>query len=108
MGKLLTTEDLAERWQVKKRTINQYRIDGIITPCKGIPAVRFNPDYIEELESVQLDKYSPILRKKHEDEIEQLRLEIQKRDNKIEELQSIISHIQAFTTEKVYSFDKAV
>ena len=50
MDKLLTKKDLSERWQVRERTIDQYREDGIITPIKGIPCIRFNLQYIEKIE----------------------------------------------------------
>lgn len=42
MEKLLTKKDLAERWQVSERTIDQYREDGVIVPIKGMPCIRFN------------------------------------------------------------------
>lgn len=48
--KLLTQEDLAERWQMSIKAIENYRKDGIIVPVKGIKAIRFNPRYIEEIE----------------------------------------------------------
>ncbi len=50
MDKLLTQDDLAERWQVSKKTIEKYRLEGTIKPIEGIPSIRFNPRYIEEIE----------------------------------------------------------
>lgn len=48
--KLLTKKDLATRWQVSERTIDQYREDRIITPVKGIPCIRYNLQYIQQIE----------------------------------------------------------
>ena len=48
--KLLTKKDLAERWQVSERTIDQYRDSGIIVPVKGLPCIRYNEQYIEKIE----------------------------------------------------------
>lgn len=50
MDKLLTKKDLAERWQVDERTIDKYRSEGIITPVKDLPCIRFNLQYIEKIE----------------------------------------------------------
>lgn len=50
MSKLLTKKDLAERWQLDERTIDRYRMDGIIVPVKGLPCVRYNESYIEQIE----------------------------------------------------------
>lgn len=106
MGKLLTKKDLAERWQVSERTIDEYRINGVLNRCQGVPAIRFNPDYIAELENVQLNKYSPFLRRKHELEIEKLQAELQKKDKKIEELKALIAHVQVICTKEIYDLDK--
>lgn len=47
---LLTKKDLAARWQVTERTIDQYRENGIIVPIKNLPCIRFNQQYIEKIE----------------------------------------------------------
>lgn len=73
MSKLLTQQDLADRWQVTKKTIENYRLEGIITPVKGIPAIRFTPEHIAEIEGVKLEKFSPIERKRLENELEELK-----------------------------------
>jgi hypothetical protein len=72
MEKLLTKQDLANRWQVTVRTIENWICDGIITPVKNIPSVRFNPSYIAELEGLKLEKFSPLERKKLERELEEV------------------------------------
>lgn len=48
--KLLTKKDLAERWRLTPQTIDSYLRDGIIVAVKGIPAIRFNLQYIEKIE----------------------------------------------------------
>lgn len=48
--RLFTQEDLAKRWQLSVKAIENYRKEGFIVPIKGIKAIRFNPHYIEEIE----------------------------------------------------------
>lgn len=54
--RLLTEEDLAERWQCSKQTITKAVKKGTLKPCPGLlnevnfKRVRFDPDYIESLE----------------------------------------------------------
>ncbi|WP_427339016.1 helix-turn-helix domain-containing protein [Caloranaerobacter sp. DY30410] len=94
MDKLLTQEDLAKRWQVSKRTIENWRKDGIIQPVKGVPAIRFNPQYIAELEGTKLEKFSPIERRRMERKIEEL-------ENENKRLKSIVSNILSITSEAI-------
>lgn len=86
MRTVLTQQELAERWGVTVKTITEYRQDGILTPIKGIPAIRFSKKYIEELEGVEIEKFSPLERKKLEREIEKLNFENQK-------LRSIVGNV---------------
>ncbi len=72
MNKLLTQQELAERWQVDVSTITNWRKEGVITPAKGIPAIRFTEQHILELEGVKLEKVSPLMYRKLEKEKEQL------------------------------------
>lgn len=78
MDKLLTQRDLAERWQVSVKAIENYRQQGVITPVKGIPSIRFNPQHISELEGTKLEKFSPLERRRMENEIESLKQENEK------------------------------
>ena len=74
--RLLTQKDLAERWQVSVKTIERYREDKVITPCKRLlPTIRFTLQHIEEIEGVELERFSPLERRKMEKEIEKLRKE---------------------------------
>ena len=68
MDKLLTQQDLAERWQVTTETITNWRKEGILQPAKGIPAIRFTEQYILELEGVKMEKISPLQFRRLENE----------------------------------------
>lgn len=72
MKTVLTQEELADRWGVSIKTIREYRLDGIIQPIKGIPAIRFSLEYIQEIEGVKIEKFSPLERKRMENEIQKL------------------------------------
>ena len=72
MEKLLTQQDLAERWQVTTETITNWRKEGVITPAKDIPAIRFTEQHILELEGVKLEKVSPLMYRRLEKEKEEL------------------------------------
>lgn len=71
--KLLTVKDLAKRWQCNEVTIRGYVSDGIIKPCKGVPGVKFHPRHIEKLEGVELERFSPLERRRLEREVEELK-----------------------------------
>jgi len=88
MSRLLTQQDLAQKWQVSVRAIENWRKEGILQPAKGIPAIRFTPEHVAELEGVELKKTSPLQVKRLERELETLR-----REN--EELRGILARILA-------------
>lgn len=71
MEKLLTKQDLADRWQVTVRTIENWVADGIVTPVKNIPTVRFHLNHITEIEGTKFEKFSPIERRRLERELEE-------------------------------------
>ena len=88
---LLTQKDLAERWQVSSNTIERYRQEGIITPCKSLlPTIRFTLQHITEIEGAKPERFSPLERKKMERDIETL-----KREN--EELRRCVANILSLT-----------
>lgn len=91
MDKLLTQQDLAERWQVTTTTIRDYRLQGIITPVKGIPAIRFTEQHIAELEGVDLKKVSPLQVRRLERENDELKSENEK-------LKGIIANVLSETS----------
>lgn len=92
MDRLLTQQDLADRWQVTVNTIRDWRLQGIITPVKGIPAIRFTEQHIAELEGVKLEKVSPLQVKRLERELERT-----KKEN--ERLKGIIANVIAETSQ---------
>ncbi|WP_313413210.1 histidine kinase [Sedimentibacter sp.] len=92
MAQLLTRKDLAERWQVNEATIDNWRKEGVLTPCKGIPAPRFSEQHIAELEGIKLERFSPLERRRLEREIEELQVENTK-------LKGIISQILAASSQ---------
>ena len=92
MDRLLTQQDLADRWQVTVNTIRDWRLQGIITPVKGIPAIRFTEQHIAELEGIKLEKVSPLQVKRLERELEQT-----KKEN--ERLKGIIANVIAETSQ---------
>jgi hypothetical protein len=87
MEKLLTKKDLAQRWQVSERTIDEYRESGIITPVKDLPCVRFNLQYIEKIEGCLPEKKT-LRERKLEIELDEVKKE---RDY----LKTILSNILA-------------
>lgn len=86
MTRLLTQQDLAERWQVDVSTITNYRKEGILTPVKGIPAIRFTEQYILELEGVKLEKVSPLQVRR----LEQEKIQLEEENKR---LKSIITNV---------------
>ncbi|EPY2302365.1 Uncharacterised protein [Clostridium sporogenes] len=78
MNKLLTKKELAERWQVAEKTIDNWRENGVLAPCNGIPAIRFSLQHIAELEGTKVEKFSPIERRRLEIENEKLKQENEK------------------------------
>lgn len=73
MDKLLTTKDLAERWQVSTTTVNRWVDDGVIPPVKGLPSKRFRLEDVLKLEGTEIGKLSPLERKRLLKEIKGLK-----------------------------------
>lgn len=88
MDKLLTKKDLADRWQVSENAIDKWRREGILSPAKGVPAIRFSHEYIAQLEGTTLEKFSPLEKRKLEAQLEKL-----KKEN--EQLRGVLSAILA-------------
>jgi len=74
-NKLLTKRELAERWQVSVRTIDNWIKEGIVSICEKIPVPRFTESYVQEMEGIKLDKFSPIQMRKLEIELARIRKE---------------------------------
>lgn len=69
---LLTVKDLSIKWQKDEKTIRKYIEDGVVKTCKGIPGIRFHPKHISELEGIELDRFSPLERRKMQQRIDEL------------------------------------
>jgi len=69
---LLNVKDLSRRWQRDEGTIRRYIAEKTITPCKNVPGMMFHPSYIAELEGVELEKFSPLERRRMKQRIEEL------------------------------------
>ncbi len=88
LDKLYTQQDLAEKWGVSIGAIEKWRREGVLQPAKGIPAIRFTPEHVAELEGVERSPVSPLRLKRLERELEGLRKEN-------EELRGILARIMA-------------
>ena len=102
MDKLLTKKELADRWKVTETSIDNWRREGTLTACKGMPVVRFSPQHIAELEGIKLDKFSPLERKKLEKSLEDKNRIIEIRDKEIADLKSRITRMLSIGAEAIY------
>lgn len=99
-NKLLTKKDLSQRWQVSERTIDQYRQDGIITPVKGITCIRYNLQYIQQIEGCIPEK-TTLRERKLEKELQ----EVTKERNY---LKNILANILAESTKAISSDSQSI
>ena len=81
MKTILTKAELAERWSVDTRTIDKWERSKIIQRIKGIPVPRYNIEHILRVEETSISEFSPLERKKLENENEKLKLENQNLKN---------------------------
>ena len=73
---LITKKELAERWGVTTKYIDDLRREGILQTVKGIPIIRFNIQYIKELEETKIEKYSPVEFRRLERELKETKEEL--------------------------------
>lgn len=94
---LLKKEDVARLLNVSEPTVDRYVESGIITRLK-IPAVRFSTQEIYSLMKLDsnMERFSPLERKKMQQEIEDL-----KQENK--NLKAIFSRMKMFIAETEYT-----
>ena len=90
MDKLLTKQNLADRWQVTINTIDRWVNDGVISPVKGIPSVRFSPEHILKLEGTEMGELSPLERKRLLAELKQLETKKEELERENEELKNYV------------------
>lgn len=93
MDRLLTKQDLADRWQVSITTIDRWTDDGVISPVKGLPSKRFNLEHVLQLEGTEIGKLSPLERKRLERKLKQLEDEKEKLRIENEELRNYVRSI---------------
>lgn len=68
MDKLLTKRDVAEFLQVTPQTVDEYIKKGVITPVRKLDCIRFNPQHIADIGETKLERFSPVERKRLEQE----------------------------------------
>lgn len=73
--KLFSIKDLSIRWQKDENTIRRYVREGVLSPCKGVPGMMFHPRYISSLEGVEIERFSPLEKRRLENDIEKLKKE---------------------------------
>lgn len=91
MDKLLTKKDLAARWQVTPKAIENWIKDGALSPCKVPGNIRFSEQYIAELEGVKLEKFSPLERRRLERELKQVTEERDQLRNIINQMNMVMA-----------------
>lgn len=83
---VLTQQELSKRWGVTVKALTEWRNSGVLQPIKGIPSIRFSLEYINKMEEVTPERFSPLERKRLEKEIEILQHEKSK-------LQQVLNNI---------------
>lgn len=87
--KLFSIKDLSIRWQKDEGTIRRYVKEGVLSPCKGVPGMMFHPKYIAKLEGIELERFSPLEKRRLENEIEKFKRENEKLKITLREYQVI-------------------
>lgn len=90
---LLSKKILANRWEVSTTTIDRWVLDGVISPVKGLPSVRFNLNHILELEGTDISKMSPLERRRLEKEIKELENKKNELEKENQELKDYVKNI---------------
>ena len=93
--RLFTKQELASRWQVTPRTIENWTKEGIVSPVKNLPVMRFSEKHILEVEGTKMEATSPIRVRRLERELESV-----KKEN--EELRNILLGIAKETSKLIY------
>lgn len=73
--KLISVKVLAARWGKDEGTIRRYISEGTLTPCAGVPGCMFHPNYIADLEGVEIERFSPLEKRRLERENEELKMQ---------------------------------
>jgi transposase len=86
---LISVKDLSIRWQKDEGTIRRYVKEGILTPCSGVPGMMFHPNYIAKLEGVELERFSPLEKRRLENDIKILQQRVGNLSELLREYQTI-------------------
>lgn len=92
--KLFSVKNLADRWGKDEGTIRRYVKEGILTPCSGVPGMMFHPTYISKLEGVELERFSPLEKRRMEKDIEIL-------NKKVETLSEVLREYQVINVKSL-------
>lgn len=95
---LLRKEQVEKLLNIQPSTLNKYMAEGIITPVIGIPATRFNARKVYklmEMEDTERQQFSPIERRRLQEEIKDLKQEIKN-------LKAVFSRMKMFVAETEY------
>lgn len=87
--KLISIKDLSIRWGKDEGTIRRYVKEGTLTPCSGVPGMMFHPSYIAKLEDVEMERFSPLEKRRMEREIEILNQKVNSLSEILREYQMI-------------------
>ena len=80
---VLTTKQLAERWECKNQQIYERVDNGTLKTIKHLPKHRFSVAYIEEIERADCDPLSPMERRRLEMRIVTLEKQLEEKDKVI-------------------------
>jgi len=87
--KLISVKDLSTKWQKDEGTIRRYVKEGILAPCSGVPGMMFHPSYIAKLEGVELERFSPLEKRRMGKDIEVLKKQVETLTEVLREYQLI-------------------
>lgn len=87
---ILTTKQLAMRWECSEQAIRDRINNRTLKPLKNLPNYRFSVSYIEEIEAAQCDPLSPIERRKLLHKIEGLEKKVEEKNEIINQIRSLL------------------
>lgn len=93
MDTLLTKKDLAKHFKVSTTTIGRWVDDGIIPYVEGLPSLRFKLEDILKLEGTEINKLSPLERKRLLKDIENLEVKNKVLEKENEDLKEYVKMI---------------
>lgn len=88
---ILTTKQLAERWECSEQAIRELISIRKIKPLENLPKYRFSVSYIKEIEQSQCDPLSAVEKRRLLNKIEGLEKAIKEKDRQLESIQQILT-----------------